>query len=85
MSLRETVFAEIAAIAAEQEKAMPPITDDLVMLDTEFDSLCFALLVARMEDLTGADPFGEMDASDLPVTVGDLVTLYDRAAARQAA
>jgi hypothetical protein len=30
-------------------------------------------------------PFGEMDASDLPVTVGDLVALYDRAAARQAA
>lgn len=85
MSLRTTVFAEIAAIAAEQEKRMPPITDDLVMLDTEFDSLCFALLVARMEDLTGADPFGEMDASDLPVTVGDLVALYDRAAIRQAA
>lgn len=85
MSLRDTVVAEIAAIAAEQEKAMPPITDDLVMLDTEFDSLCFALLVARMEDLTGTDPFGEMEASDLPVTVGDLVALYDRAAAKQAA
>lgn len=41
MSLRSTVFAEIAAIAAEQEKRMPPITDDLVMLDTEFDSLCW--------------------------------------------
>ncbi len=85
MSLRSTVHAEIAAVAAEQEKRMPPITDDLVMLETEFDSLCFALLVARMEDLTGADPFSEMEADDLPVTVGDLVALYDRAAARQAA
>ncbi len=42
MSLRSTIHAEIAAVAAEQEKRMPPITDDLVMLETEFDSLCFA-------------------------------------------
>jgi hypothetical protein len=85
MTLRSTLFAEIEAIAHEQDKAMPPITDDLVMMDTAFDSLCFALLVARMEDLAGIDPFSEMETSDLPVTVGDLVALYDRGLARQAA
>ena len=85
MSLRSTVHAEIAAVAAEQEKRMPPITDDLVMLETEFDSLCFALLVARMEDLVGVDPFSTLEVADLPVTLGDLVALYERAAVAAAA
>ena len=57
---------------------MPPLTDDLVLLDTEFDSLCFALLVARMEDQLGVDPFSTLEVADLPVTLGDLVALYDR-------
>lgn len=85
MSLRSTIVEEIASITAGQEKRMPPITDHLVIMDTEFDSLCFALLVARMEDITGIDPFAEMDMDDLPVTLGDLVALYDRAATAKAA
>ena len=85
MSLRATVFEEIESIARAHDKRMPPITDDLVMMETEFDSLCFALLVARMEDITGTDPFSEMDTADLPVTVGDLVALYERAVTAKAA
>ncbi|GJE27720.1 acyl carrier protein [Methylobacterium organophilum] len=81
MSLRSTIVAEIEAITRDNDKTMPPITDDLVLLDTDFDSLCFALLVARMEDRIGIDPFSEVEVADLPVTVGDLVALYDRAAA----
>lgn len=85
MSLHSMIIAEMEAITRDHEKKMPPITDDLVLLDTEFDSLCFALFVARMEDLTGIDPFSDMETGDLPVTVGDLVGLYDRAVAKQAA
>lgn len=85
MTLRSTIIAEMEAITREQDKTMPPITDDLVMMDTEFDSLCFALFVARMEDLTGIDPFSDMETADLPVTVGDLVALYDRAMTKRAA
>lgn len=82
MSLRSTLVAEMDRIAREQGKRLPPLSDDVILLDTEFDSLCFALLVAGMEDLTGFDPFAEMDLADLPVTVGDLIALYDRAASR---
>ena len=85
MTLRSTIIAEIESITVAHDKRMPPITDDLVMMDTEFDSLCFALLVARMEDITGIDPFGELDVADLPVTIGDLVALYDRAVMAKAA
>ncbi|TGD99421.1 acyl carrier protein [Methylobacterium nonmethylotrophicum] len=80
MSLRPTLIAEIESITRDNDKRMPPLTDDLVLLDTEFDSLCFALLVARMEDQTGIDPFSDLEVADLPVTLGDLVALYERAA-----
>ncbi|HMO28518.1 acyl carrier protein [Enterovirga sp.] len=85
MTLHSTIVAEMEAITRDHERKMPPITDDLVLVDTEFDSLCFALFVARMEDLTGIDPFSDMETADLPVTVGDLVALYDRAVLKRAA
>lgn len=85
MTLRSTIIEEIESITTAHEKRMPPITEDVVIMDTEFDSLCFALLVARMEDITGIDPFAEMDMADLPVTIGDLVALYDRSATAKAA
>ncbi len=78
MSLRSTLLSEIQTITRDQDKTMPPLTDDLVLLDTEFDSLCFALLVARMEDQLGVDPFSTLEVADLPVTLGDLIALYDR-------
>lgn len=85
MTLRSTIVAEIEAITRDHDKTMPALTDEMVLMDTEFDSLCFALLVARMEDHLGVDPFGTMEVADLPVTLGDLVALYDRAAVANAA
>ena len=85
MSMRSIIIAEIEAITREHDKTMPPLTDDTVLMETELDSLCFALLVARMEDRLGVDPFGTMDVGELPVTLGDLVALYERAAVTAAA
>jgi hypothetical protein len=44
--------------------------------------LCFAIIVARLEDEIGVDPFSTDDNIDFPVTVGDFITLYENAAAR---
>lgn len=85
MSLRPIIVEEMAAIARDNSKTLPPLADGVELLETEFDSLCFALLVARMEDRTGIDPFMHMAMADLPVTLGDLVALYDAAAAAEAA
>ncbi len=85
MSLRSTIIAEIETITRDQNKRMPALTDSMVLMDTDFDSLCFALLVARMEDRLGFDPFSTLEVSDLPVTLGDLVALYDRAQTPKAA
>lgn len=64
-------------IAAEQKRTLPPLTDDLVLHESGFDSLCFAILVARLEDQLGADPFTAADDAYFPVTLGDFVKAYE--------
>jgi acyl carrier protein len=74
-------MAEMQRIADEQAKRLAPLSDDLVLLDSGLDSLCFAVLVARLEDKLGLDPFTAADDVAFPVTLGDFVKVYDRAAA----
>ena len=64
---------------------MAPLSDELGLLDTGLDSLCFAIVVARLEDEWGIDPFSTEDEIDFPVTVGDFIRLYEQAASRVAA
>jgi len=79
MSTRAIIFTEIETVAREQDKTIAPLADDLPLLDSGLDSLCFAILVARLEDRFGRDPFGEADVSGFPNTVGELIAFYDRA------
>jgi acyl carrier protein len=71
----------IEDIAAAHKKTLAPLTDDLALTNSGLDSLCFALLVARLEDETGRDPFTESDEVSFPVTLGDLIALYEHAPA----
>ena len=80
MSLRTTILDEIRAVAANQKKALAPLTDDLALHESGLDSLCFAILVARLEDITGRDPIGSADAR-FPRTIGEFVALYEEALA----
>jgi acyl carrier protein len=74
-------MAEMQRIADEQAKRLAPLSDDLVLLDSGLDSLGFAVLVARLEDKLGLDPFTVADDVAFPVTLGDFVKVYERAAA----
>ena len=80
MSVKADVFSAIEIVAKEQKKVLPPLADDLPLEKTGFDSLCFAILVARLEDSLGIDPFSSEEGIVFPVTVGDFVALYDNAA-----
>ena len=73
-------MSEMQKVADEQAKTLAPLSDDLVLLDSGLDSLCFAVLVARLEDKLGLDPFTASDDVAFPVTLGDFVKVYDRAA-----
>ena len=79
MSTRATVLDTFAQVAAEQDKRLTPLTDDMPLLETGLDSLCFAIAVARLEDKLGQDPFSASEDLDIPLTVGDFVKLYEAA------
>ena len=80
-TIRSTILAEIANVAEAQQKRLPPLTDDLALLDSGLDSLCIAVLVAALDDKLGLDPFGDEDLVTFPVTVGEFIALYEHAAA----
>jgi acyl carrier protein len=80
MSVKATVISEIQRIAKDDRKSLPPLTDDLALLDSGLDSLGVAILVVRLEEALGVDPFTESKDIDYPVTLGDFIRFYERAA-----
>ena len=77
MSVRSTILSAIQQIAEEQNVTLPPLRDDLSLHDTGFDSLAFAILVARLEDDLGIDPFTIAEDAAFPSTVGEFVRVYE--------
>lgn len=78
MSVRLTIASLFKEVAKEQGRKLAPLADDLKLLDSGLDSLSFAIIVARLEDSLGFDPFNADEAVDFPVTFGDFVRLYER-------
>ena len=78
MSNRSTIIAQIEQVAAEQKKTLASLVDDLPLLDSGLDSLCFAILVAKLEDSIGVDPF-TTSPEERPTTLGELIAFYDDA------
>jgi len=81
MSIETTVRAEFEQVAREQEKVLSGLSDDTVLLESGLDSLCFAIIVARLEDELGVDPFTSSEDVFFPVTMGEFVKFYENAAA----
>ena len=77
MSLRSTISAQFEQVAQEQKRKLSRLSDDLKLLDSGLDSLSFALIVARLEDAVGFDPFDSDQDMKFPVTFGDFVRLYE--------
>jgi acyl carrier protein len=77
MTLRSTITTQFEQVAQEQKRKLARLSDDLKLLDSGLDSLSFALIVARLEDAVGFDPFDTDQNTKFPVTFGDFVRLYD--------
>lgn len=80
MSIRATITAAFEQVATEQKRKLAPLTDDLPLLDCGLDSLGFAIVVARLEETLDIDPFSASESIGFPVTFGDFVKAYERAA-----
>ena len=80
MSVRTSIVSQFEQVAKDQRKKLAPLSDDLVLLESGLDSLCFAILVARLEDTLSVDPFSAAEDADFPVTLGDFIRVYENAA-----
>jgi acyl carrier protein len=77
MSVRSTITTQFEQVAVEQKRTLARLSDDLRLLDSGLDSLSFALIVVRLEESLGYDPFDVADEITFPVTFGDFVKLYE--------
>jgi acyl carrier protein len=77
MSVRSTIKTQFEQVAVDQKRKLAELTDNLKLLDSGLDSLSFALIVMRLEEALGFDPFDVADEVKFPVTFGDFVKLYE--------
>ena len=77
MSVRSAVTLQFEQVALEQKRKLARLSDDLRLLESGLDSLSFALIVMRLEEALGFDPFDVADEIKFPVTFGDFVRLYE--------
>jgi hypothetical protein len=80
VNVRSEVLAQFKRVAEEHDKRLLPLSDDLPLMQSGLDSLCFAVIVARLEDSLGIDPFMASTDAPFPVTLGDFVKAYESAA-----
>lgn len=76
--LETTVRELFGAVFADQNDgaAAPELADDTVLLDTGLDSLGFAILVTRLEEELGYDPFSLSSEAYYPSTFREFVDFY---------
>lgn len=80
MNVRVEIMTQFNEVAREQGKRLAPLTDDLELLESGLDSLCFAIVVVRLESLLDMDPFSLSEDAVFPVTFGEFVHIYENAA-----
>jgi acyl carrier protein len=77
MSVKEAVEKNFKQVASEQKRKLATLSDNLKLVDSGLDSLSFALIVVRLEETFGFDPFESEDVK-FPVTFGEFVRLYEK-------
>jgi len=79
MSIRSEVISQFQQVAEEQNRVLAPLSDEVLLLESGLDSLCLAVIVARLEDVLGVDPFTNSGDAPFPVTLGDFIRTYEHA------
>ena len=79
MSNLRCVIVELfhEALEATNSKLIGVLTDETVLLQSGLDSLGFAILVARLEEELGYDPFTMMEEPVYPRTFSEFICIYE--------
>ena len=84
MTTRETILSTFKEVAKEKDvKLRNALNDSMILLDSGLDSLAFAIIVTRLEDALGYDPFSLSDEPYYPVTLGEFIAFYEKMQGRQ--
>ena len=76
--MRSQILKLMKEIADSQGLSLiNPMLDDTVLLESGLDSLGFAILVAKLEELLGYDPFTEMEEPIYPQNFLEFVKIYE--------
>lgn len=78
MNTRADIVEQFMRVAQEHGRQIPQLNDDTPLLECGLDSLCFAIIVTRLEDSLGVDPFSSENTL-FPVTFGEFIQLYETA------
>jgi len=79
MSVRLEILDQFIQVGHEQGKRLGPMSDELPLLNLGLDSLCFAIIVSRLETVLGVDPFSENEDAPFPVKLGEFIRFYENA------
>jgi hypothetical protein len=79
MKVRSEITDQFKLVAQEQDRRLAPLTDTLPLMDSGLDSLCFAIVVSRLESSLGLDPFSTDEDAHFPATFGEFVHFYENA------
>ncbi len=79
MSVRSEILDQFKQVADDEDKRLGPLSDELPLLDSGLDSLCFAIIVSRLEIVLGVDPFSENEDAPFPVKLGEFIRFYENA------
>jgi acyl carrier protein len=79
MTLKSEIEDQFKRVAQEQGRRLAPLKDDSPLAESGLDSLCFAVVVSRLETSLGLDPFTESEDARFPTTFGEFVSFYENA------
>jgi len=74
-SILDTITEIISDMIAERGESVPALKQDTKISDSGLDSLDIAVLVVRLEEHFGFDPFVEV-LDQYPHTLGEMAELY---------
>jgi hypothetical protein len=79
MNVRSEILDQFSQVALEQGTTLGPLADDLPLMELGLDSLCFAIVVSRLESTLGVDPFSSNEDVPFPVNLREFVSIYENA------
>jgi acyl carrier protein len=78
MSIRDEIESTFRRVAKEQGRRLAPLTDELKLTECGLDSLSFSVVIISLEKSFNVDPFDSVEPAEIPVTLRELIALYER-------